>query len=119
MSGEFRRERLAREIFRQVSLVLLYEAKDPEFALVTVTRVELSPDFSSARILVSGMGRQGPEVENRIRRMNRARGFIGMRVNQLIGLRKAVEVRFAYDKGADNVEKVEREIRKLREEGRS
>jgi len=119
MSGGFRRERLAREIFRQVSLVLLHEAKDPEFAIVTVTRVELSPDFTSARIMVGGMGREGPELEDRVRRMNRARGFIGKRVNQLIGLRKPVEVRFEYDKGTANVEKVERELRKLREEGRS
>jgi ribosome-binding factor A len=124
MPGGYRRERLQREIFRQVCLILAGEVKDPKLAMATLTRVELSPDYTFAKVLVAGVGRDAKVVQDRIARLNRARSFFAMRLNQELNLRKGIEIRFLHDKGASNVERVEAELRRLaserrKEEGRA
>lgn len=113
MPGGYRRERLQREIFRQVSLILAGEVKDPRLTMTTLTRVELSPDYTFAKVLVGGAGHEDKVVEDRIARLNRARAYFATRVNQELNLRKGIEIRFQRDKGAANVEKVEEELRRL------
>lgn len=118
MPGGYRRERLQREIFRKVSLILLGEVKDPKLAMATLTRVELSPDYAFAKVFVAAVGQEEKAVEDRIARLNRARSFFAMRVNQELNLRKGIEIRFQRDKGASNVERVEAELRRLAAERR-
>jgi ribosome-binding factor A len=51
-----RRERIARIIREEASRVVLYELADPRIGFVTVTKVEVSPDLSHARVYVSVYG---------------------------------------------------------------
>lgn len=113
MSRGFRRERLAREIFRQLSLVLQREMKDPRFALLTLTRVELSKDLAFARIYVADYEKR-PGRDNILAALNSARTYLRSRVIQEIRMRKPPEFQFVQDKGAENVLAVERELRHLK-----
>jgi ribosome-binding factor A len=110
MARGFRRERLEREIFRQVTLILRREMQDPRLSHVTLTRVELADDFSLARLLMSDLEpeRSG---ERQLTLLNRARRFVRTRLSRELGIRRVPELRFDRDKGPANVEAVERFFR--------
>ena len=52
----YRRIRLAEEIKKEVSDMLLHEIKDPRVGFVTITDVEVSPDLRTAKIYASVLG---------------------------------------------------------------
>ena len=120
MARGFRRERLEREIFRQVTLVMRLELKDPRLAHVTLTRVELSKDMSFAKLLVSDVA-EGDEAARQLSILNRTRHILRKRLATELGIRRIPELRFDRDKGAQNVFAVEKTLRALapdREEAR-
>lgn len=115
MARSYRKERLESEIFRRVSLVIHSEVRDPRLGFVTLTRVELSPDFSLARIYVGDYEKR-PGRQNVVSVLNRARKFIRARVVPELRMRRPPDFVFARDKGFDNVREVERELERLNEE---
>lgn len=114
MSG-FRKERLEREMLRRVSEIVTYEIKDPRVGSATVTRVELSNDFSVAKVFVSVMADEKTRDET-IAALNAAATFVRGRLREEIRLRTHPEVRFVLDKGLENVLQVEEILNRLKKE---
>ena len=60
-----RQERVADQIRTEVAEIITLELKDPRIGFVTVTRVEVSPDFHAARVWVSVLGEE--EIDDLLR----------------------------------------------------
>lgn len=111
MSTTFRPERVAEAIHEAIARVLNAEVSDPRLRNVTITRCEVTHDLSFAKIYYSVMGDEThTEDEARIeaaQAFTRATPFLRSRVGQEVVLRTVPEIAFRYDKGTENVQRIE------------
>lgn len=92
----YRRIRLAEEIKKEVSDMLLHEIKDPRVGFVTITDVEVSPDLRTAKIYASVLG-SAEEQKATMEALWRAQGFIRSELGKRIRLRHTPEITFRLD----------------------
>ncbi len=97
--------RLGEAIREEVSQLVGYELKDPRIGLVTVTRVEVSPDLGHARVHVAVHGSE-TERKKSLLALRSAAGFVRRELARRLGIRQVPEVDFAYDKGLEATERV-------------
>jgi ribosome-binding factor A len=97
--------RLGEAIREEVSQLVSYELKDPRLGLVTVTRVEVSPDLSHARVYVGVLGSEA-ERRKTLEALAHAAGFVRRELARRLAIRQVPEVDFKYDKGQDATERV-------------
>ena len=109
-----RQERLAGEIRDEVAQMLVRELKDPRIGFTTVTRVELSPDLQHARVLVSVLGDVEAQQKT-LEGLTSASGYLRHEIAHRLRLRRAPEMVFVLDRGAEASEKIEELLRKLHE----
>jgi ribosome-binding factor A len=113
---DWRTARLAEQIRGEVAEIVTGELKDPRIGFVTVTQVALSPDLRHARVLVTVLGDDEARQET-LEGLSSAAGFVSHEVGRRLQLRRAPEVVFVPDRGAEAELKVEELIRKLKESG--
>ena len=92
--------RLAQDMKREV-IAIIGRLKDPrlEGGLLTVTRLDVTPDLDVAKVYVSVMGRaDGPKPA--IEALNRAAGHVRTEVSKKMHIRKAPRFIFVEDDGA-------------------
>lgn len=107
-----RAERLAHQIRVEMAEMLVRGLKDPRIGFATVTRVELSGDLHHARVLVSVIG-SPEEKQGTIDGLSSAAGFIRHEIGHRLALRRAPELTFVLDHGAEEGERIEMLLHKL------
>jgi len=107
MSQPFRKDRLASEIVKETSQVLLYEMKDPRLGFVTVTRAKVSDDCRNAKIFVSVLG-SPREKKLTMAALKHAQGFVQAELSRRIKMRVFPEIRFELDESIEKAFKVTR-----------
>jgi ribosome-binding factor A len=70
-----RNQRLAEEIREEVAQIIAGGLKNPKLGFVTVTRVELTADLRTARVLVSAMGDPKQKTQS-LRVLHQAAGWV-------------------------------------------
>jgi len=101
MGKGFRRDRLASEIVKETSKIILYELRDPRKGFVTVTRAKVSDDYRYAKIFVSIMGTP-KEKKTVLGGLKHAQGFVQKELSRRIQIRSFPEIHFELD---DSIEK--------------
>ena len=96
-------------------MLLTTEYRDPEYGLITVTEVHMTPDLRMAKIYVSILG--APEKRDKTMAMlegntPRIRAFIGSHLR----LKFTPTVQFYIDDTFDRVMKIENIIKKIHED---
>ena len=109
-----RHERLADQIRSEVTEIVESELKDPRIGFVTVTRVDLSADRSLARVLVSVLGDEQACTQS-LAGLTSAVGYVRHEVTQRLHLRRAPEVVFVLDRGAEDAARIEELLGKIRQ----
>ena len=99
--------RLAEEIREEVARIIGGGMKDPRLGFVTVTRVSLTADLRTARVLISILG-DPKERAKSLGILRRASGFVRRELGQRLNIRHTPEVVFVHDEGLDNSERVAR-----------
>jgi ribosome-binding factor A len=107
-----RPERLGQEIRIVLAEVIARQVKDPRIGFVTVTRVELTPDLHHARVYVSVLG-SPEEQESSIEGLSSAAGFLRREIVHRLDLRRAPELAFILDHGAEAAERIEMLLQQL------
>lgn len=93
-----RMERMAEELRRELSDILLNRINDPRLGMVMVTRVDVSRDLSMARVFVSFMGDEDRQ-EQSLRVLAHAGPFVRGELGRHLRLRRVPELRFLADPG--------------------
>lgn len=89
---------MGEEIRAEVARVLREEATDPRLRLVTLTRVDVAPDFSRAEVFWSVVERKGGAArEDTERALEKASGFLRRRLAEMLPLRRMPSLHFHYD----------------------
>jgi len=88
--------RIEARIHERVAHALEFELSDPRSSFVTVTKVELTPDLSLARIFYSVYGTEGDK--SRVKHMlESASGFVRTKVSKILHMRRVPALQWIYD----------------------
>lgn len=107
-----RHDRLADQIRTEVAAMVEGELKDPRIGFVTVTYVDLSPDFSHARVHVSVLGSDQERAES-LAGLASAAGYVRREVTHRLRLRRSPEIVFVADRSGEEAARVESLLGKL------
>ncbi len=106
---KYRKDRLEELIKRIVADIFLKEVKDPRIGFVTFTGVELSKDYSEARIGVSFLG-SSTDVRKGMEGIRSSSGYVQKLLGKELKMRNSPRVYFYIDKsvqeGVDMVNKI-------------
>lgn len=107
---KYRKDRLEELIKRIVSDIFLKEVKDPRIGFITFTGVELSKDYSEARIGVSFLG-SSTDVRKGMEGVRSSSGYVQKLLGKELKIRNTPRVYFYLDKsveeGVEMVSKIE------------
>ena len=100
-----RTERIAEQIRGELARLLREEVTDPRVGLVTLTRIDVAPDLSHAKVFWSSLdsvphGRREASwalAEETARGLDSAAGFLRSRLARVLTTRRVPELRFVHD----------------------
>jgi ribosome-binding factor A len=110
-----RHERLADQIRAEVAEMIAGELKDPRIGFATVARVDLSADLRHGRVFVSVLGSEESRQET-LAGLASAAGYVRYELSRRLRLRRAPELVFVLDRSAEEGQKVELLLQKLKAE---
>lgn len=91
-------ERVSEQVRAELARLLREETSDPRIGLLTLTRVKVSPDFSTALVFWSPLDVDGEtDVAAVEAGLASAAGFLRGRIGALLRLRRTPELSFRYD----------------------
>ncbi|MEX0445083.1 30S ribosome-binding factor RbfA [Xenorhabdus sp. SGI246] len=103
MAREFSRtQRVAQEMQKEIAIILQREVKDPRIGMATVSGVEVSRDLAYAKVFVTFLNvlveeHDSGKVQEGIKALNEASGFIRSLLGKAMRLRIIPELTFSYD----------------------
>ncbi len=110
MPKEFSRSsRVAEQIQRELAELIRLELKDPRVGLITLTGVELTPDYAHAKVfyttLADPSARQGIDAG-----LRRASGFLRRELGRRIRIHTLPELHFVFDESVERGDRLSRLI---------
>ncbi|MDD3429730.1 MAG: 30S ribosome-binding factor RbfA [Oscillospiraceae bacterium] len=107
--------RLNQDMKREI-IDIISHMKDPRVqGFLTVTRVEVTPDLSNAKVYISVLGKEDGTKEA-VTALNRASGHVRSEVAKRMHIRKSPEFLFIEDDGAAYADRINRVIEGLKHE---
>jgi ribosome-binding factor A len=117
MSQGSRPDRVADQIRSELASILAREVHDPGIGFVTLTRVRVSPDLQSARVLYTTLGDEHARAAS-ARALERAAPFLRRRIGSRLRLRRVPELTFIYDDSIEGQDRIERILNEIHSTGR-
>ncbi len=115
MADAMRIKRLEQVILQTVAPLLATGLSDPRLSMVTVTRVKLSADMSTARINWSTMGTEADRSKAE-HALSRAHGPVQRAIADSLQTRTTPRVHFHYDESMEKAQRINEILSKLRVE---
>ena len=103
-----RPQKLGDQIQRELSDLLQRELRDPRVGMVTITSVDVSPDFSHAKIFFTIFEKQ--KLVETSEGLRRSAGFLRSQLAKRIKLYTTPELRFVYDESVERGDRLSRLI---------
>lgn len=97
-----RSSRVAEAIRNELAMLLIGKVQDPRLHCLSISRVEVADDLSSARVFFTVLGDK-KEVKEAEKGLQSAKGFMRSHIARTLNLRFTPDLQFRYD---DSVEKV-------------
>ena len=94
--GFARSDRVAAQIRRELADLIRTEVKDPRVGLVTLTDVEISPDYAHAKVFFTSMAGEAHAAEIE-RALRHAGGFLRRELGRRIRIHTLPELHFVFD----------------------
>lgn len=110
-----RLRRIDDQLQRIVSETLLTQVQDPRIGFVTVTKVQVSKEFDTAKVFVSVLGTEA-EREESLKGLRSAAPFLQSRIGKAMRLRRVPLLRFLYDDSLDRGFRVKEALRGILDE---
>jgi ribosome-binding factor A len=112
----FRTRRVAELLRSELSRLLLAEFQNADSGLLTVTRVEVTPDLLIARVFLSVFG--GKDPQGLLDRIERSRGSLRRALASRVKLKYNPELFFALDPGLEHQDRIDQLIEETKTHGR-
>lgn len=100
-------ERVASEIVKEISAIILTESDDTNFKNVSITAAEVTNDLSYAKIYFTSLDENRDEI---IKEINEASSFFRTLLAERLDVRQIPELKFIYDESIEYAEHIEKII---------
>ncbi len=107
-------DRIASNLVKEISYILMTEVKDPDVKFVTVTDCKVTSDLSFAKVYVTIFNQD--RIEQTMSALKTARGFIRHELRDRVDIRHIPELEFIYDESIEYGKKIEEIIDQIHEE---
>ena len=104
----FKIDRIASEIQKQISYILMMEVKDDDIKFVNVKEVNFSSDLSYAKIYVTVLDNN--KKDSTMEALKNASGFIRKKLAERVDIRHIPELSFVYDESIEYGKNIEDKI---------
>ncbi|CAI09444.1 30S ribosome-binding factor RbfA [Aromatoleum aromaticum] len=101
MPKEFSRsQRVAEQVRRELAELIRLEVKDPRVGFITLTDVEITPDYAHAKVFFTSMkGEEG--LDEILTGLHRASGFLRRELGKRVRIHTLPELHFHYDSSVE------------------
>jgi ribosome-binding factor A len=95
-----RSQRVVEQIHRELSELIRLEVKDPRVGFITLTDVEITPDYAHAKVYFTSMTGE-TDVPEILQGLRRAGGFLRRELGRRIRIHTNPELHFHYDRSVE------------------
>lgn len=89
--------RVADQIQRDLSEIIAMELKDPRVGMVTLTEVQLTPDYAHAKVYFTTLIDDPAGVQNTVNGLRKASGFLRNQLGKRLHIHTLPELHFLHD----------------------
>lgn len=100
MADSGRSRRVGEQIKRGIGELIQRELRDPRLQWVTVTAVQVTPDFSHATIYFTVLG-EATAVDEVLRGLERSAGFMRTKLGKQLKMRIVPQLHFKHDESVE------------------
>ena len=93
--GFQRSDRVAEQVRRDLAALIQNELKDPRVGMISLTAVELTPDYAHAKVFFTTLDTE--HLEEVERGLKRSAGFLRRELGRRIHIHTLPELHFVYD----------------------
>lgn len=92
-----RGQRVADQIQRDLAEIISFELKDPRVGMITITEVQVTPDYAHAKVFFTTLSDDPETIGNVIRGLSKAAGFIRNQLGRRLTIHTIPELHFVHD----------------------
>ncbi|MEA5098125.1 MAG: 30S ribosome-binding factor RbfA [Burkholderiaceae bacterium] len=89
--------RVADQIQRDLSEIIAFELKDPRVGMVTLTEVQVTPDYAHAKVFFTTLADAPEAVSATIDALTRAAGFLRNELGKRLHIHTLPQLTFVHD----------------------
>lgn len=89
--------RVADQIQRDLAEIIAYELKDPRVGMITITEVQVTPDYAHAKVFFTTLVDQPEAIANTLAGLNKARSFVRCQLGRRLTIHTIPELHFVHD----------------------
>jgi len=89
--------RVADQIQRDLAEIVAYELKDPRVGMITITEVQVTPDYAHAKVYFTSLVDNPEAVQNTLSGLRKAAGFIRGQLGRRLTIHTIPELHFVHD----------------------
>ncbi len=96
-----RSQRVVEQIRRELAELIRLEVKDPRVGFITLTDVEITPDYAHAKVFFTSMTGE-TDVPEIMQGLRRASGFLRRELGRRIRIHTIPELHFHFDRSVED-----------------
>ncbi|HEX7650097.1 MAG TPA: 30S ribosome-binding factor RbfA [Noviherbaspirillum sp.] len=89
--------RVADQIQRDLAEIIAFELKDPRVGMITITEVQVTPDYAHAKVFFTTLVDNPEAVQNTLSGLHKASGFIRGQLGRRLTIHTIPELHFVHD----------------------
>jgi ribosome-binding factor A len=89
--------RVQDQIQRDLAEIISSELKDPRVGMVTITEVQITPDYAHAKVFFTMLNDNQEAIQNTVKGLTTASGFIRGQLGRRLSIHTLPELHFAHD----------------------
>ena len=89
--------RVADQIQRDLAEIIAYELKDPRVGMITISEVQLTPDYAHAKVFFTMLKDDKESVKNTVEGLTKAAGFIRNVLGKRLHIHTLPQLHFVHD----------------------
>lgn len=89
--------RVADQIQRDLAEIIAYELKDPRVGMITITEVQLTPDYAHAKVFFTMLNDNKEAIQVTVAALSKAAGFIRAHLGKRLHVHTLPELHFVHD----------------------
>ncbi|MGB4346634.1 MAG: 30S ribosome-binding factor RbfA [Burkholderiaceae bacterium] len=92
-----RGQRVADQIQRDLSEIIAMELKDPRVGMITLTEVQLTPDYAHAKVFFTTLVDNPEAIKNTLTGLSNASGYLRNMLGKRVTIHTLPELHFVFD----------------------